>query len=375
MSKLVSEKILHIDASRLKSGGGVIHLIKFLELEKYSCFKRIIVYTYENSQFEKYKSNRIYIKTHPYINKNIFYQIFWQRFLLIKQINSNHLLFTIDSTSFCKFKNNVVMNQDIIGFQHGSLKYFSFKNKVVSFIKYLVARRAMKNSLASIFTTNYALNEVVKKIGSLKNCVVIPHGIDNEFLEKKTNYNISNSILKIIYVSSILDYKNHKYLISAINNLSIKKKIHTYFVGGGDLKLIRKLKEQSKNIVGNKFHFMGFLKPKEVFTLTKHCDIAIFLSSVECFGITLLEYMRIAMPIICSSESSLPETLQKGGVLINPLNQSSIKDAIIDLYINRNKRETLGNLAYKNSQKYSWDITIKKTYSFLNKIYKEITLN
>jgi glycosyltransferase involved in cell wall biosynthesis len=370
--KLASEKTLHIDASRLKSGGGVLHLIKLLELEKYSNFDKIIVYTYQNSEFEKFKSQKIIIKTHPYINKNIFYQIFWQRYLMKKQISSDHVLFTIDSTSFCKFKKNVVLNQDLIGFQEGSLKYFSFNNKVVSYIKYLVAKNAIKNSIANIFTTKYALDEVVKKIGSIKNANVIPHGIDSEFLIRKINYDTSESSLKVIYVSSILDYKNHKYLISALNNLSTKKKVSAYFIGGGDLRLINKLKAQSINSKGNKFHFPGFLKREEVFNLTRSCDIAVFLSSVECFGITLLEYMRMGMPIICSNESSMPETLEDGGLLVNPFDEASIINAITDFELNYNKRLSLGGKAFNNSIKYSWNNTVKETYSLLNKIYEQI---
>ena len=369
--ELASEKTLHIDASRLKSGGGVLHLIKLLELEKYSKFDKIIVYTYQNSEFEKFKSQKIIIKTHPYINKNIFYQIFWQRYLLKKEISSNDLLFTIDSTSFCKLKKNVVLNQDLIGFQKGSLKYFSFKNKVVSYMKYLVAKNAIKNSIANIFTTKYALDEVVKKIGSIKNANVIPHGIDSEFLIKKINYDISDSSLKVIYISSILDYKNHKYLISSLNNLSIKKKVIAYFIGGGDLSLINKLKAQSINSKGNIFHFPGFLNREEVFNLTRSCDIAVFLSSVECFGITLLEYMRMGMPIICSNESSMPETLQEGGILVSPFDEASIIKEITDLELNQNQRVNLGNKAYVNSLKYSWDNTVKETYSFLNKIHED----
>jgi glycosyltransferase involved in cell wall biosynthesis len=370
ISKLASEKILHIDASRLKSGGGVLHLIKLLELEKYSNFHKIIVYTYQNSEFEKFKSHKIIIKTHAYINKNIFYQIFWQRYLLKDQISPNDLLFTIDSTSFCKITKNVVLNQDLIGFQEGSLKYFSFKNKVMSYMKYHVAKNAIKNSIANIFTTKYALDEVVKKIGSIKNANVIPHGIDSEFLIKKINYDLSEDSLKVIYVSSILDYKNHKYLISALNNLPTKKKVIAYFIGGGDLSLINKLKTQSINSKGNIFHFPGFLKREEVFDLTRNCDIAVFLSSVECFGITLLEYMRMGMPIICSNESSMPETLEDGGVLVSPLDEALIINTITDLELNKNLRLNLGNKAYASSLKYSWVNSVKETYSLLNKIYE-----
>jgi glycosyltransferase involved in cell wall biosynthesis len=367
VGKLSFERTLHIDASRLKSGGGVLHLIKLLEFEKYSNFGKIVVYTYQNSEFEKFSSKKIIVKTHPYINKNILYQIFWQRYLLKEQISSDDLLFTIDSTSFCKFKRNVVLNQDLIGFQEGSYSYFSLKNRVVSYIKYLVAKKAIKNSIANIFTTTYAADEVEKKIGIIKKVHVIPHGIDSEFLMKKTNYNISESSLKVIYVSSILDYKNHKYLISALNNLPTKKKVSVYFIGSGDLSLINKLKDQSVNNKGNEFHFLGFLKREEVYTLTRSCDIAVFLSSIECFGITLLEYMRMGMPIICSNESSMPETLEDGGLLVSPFDEASIIKAITYFELSQNKRVEFGEKALNISMKYSWKNTVKGTYFLLNK--------
>lgn len=370
MKQLLKKK-LYIDASRLKSGGGVLHLIKLLELEKYSNFDKIIVYTYQNSEFERFSSETVIIKTHPYINKNIFYQIFWQRWLLKEQLSSDDLLFTIDSTSFCNVKKNVVLNQDLIGFQEGSFRYFSLKNKVISYLKYLVAKKAIKNSIANIFTTKYAVDEVTKKIGTIRNANVIPHGIDNEFLIKKINYDISENSLKIVYVSSILDYKNHKYLISALNNLPTKRKVSAYFIGGGDLNLINKLKAQSVINKENTFYFPGLLKREEVYNLTRDCDVAVFLSSVECFGITLLEYMRLGMPIICSNESSMPETLDDSGLLVSPFDIASIIKAVTDLESNQNKRLSFGEKAYNTSLEYSWNNTVMKTYSLLSKIYEE----
>ena len=367
-----SKKILHIDASRLKSGGGVLHLTKLLEHEKYSNFEKIIVHTYENSEFKKFNNDRIAIKSHPYINKNIFYQIYWQRYILPQHISNNELLFTIDSTSFCRHKKNIVLNQDIIGFQEGSYSFFSFKNKVLSYLKYHVAKNAMKKSMANIFTTKYAVDQVVKRIGPISNPNVIPHGIDSEYLKRKTNYDISQNSLKIVYVSSILDYKNHKYLLSAINNLPTEKKVSTYFIGEGDPSLIKKLKAQSENNKGNKFYFLGFLDRDKVYSLTKNCDIAVFLSSVECFGITLLEYMRIGMPIICSNESSMFETIENGGLLVNPRDEASITEAIKDFELNQNKRLSFGEKAYNVSLKYSWESTAEKTYALLNQIHEEV---
>ncbi|MDB4652929.1 glycosyltransferase family 4 protein [Akkermansiaceae bacterium] len=360
-----SKKNLIVDASRLKSGGGILHLSKILELEKYSPFDKITVYAYKGSVFERYESNKVFVKTHPYINRNILFQIFWQRYLLKRQISYNDLLFTIDSTSVCRFSKNVVLNQDIIGFQVGSLRLFSFKNKIVSFIKYLVSKYSIKSSKATIFTTQFARQEVLKKTGAIKQSFVVPHGIDTEFIEKKTNYEIDNDSLKIIYVSPVLDYKNHQYLISALNKLTTTRQVRAYFVGGGDPRLIDNLKLYSVNDQGNQFHFTGPLKREDVYALTRSSDIAVFLSSVECFGITLLEYMRIGMPIVCSSESSLPETIGKAGLLVNPLDVKSIVNAIEILESNLVRRERFGRQAYKDSLNYSWDETVKKTFSIL----------
>ena len=359
------EKNLIVDASRLKSGGGILHLSKILELEKYSPFDKIIVYSYKGSVFERYKSSKIFVKTHPYLNRNILFQIFWQRYLLPRNISYNDLLFTIDSTSFCRFSKNVVLNQDIIGFQTGSLRLFSFKNRIISLIKYLVGKNSIKSSMATIFTTQFARQEVLKKTGAIKQSFVVPHGIDSEFIKKKTDYEIGSDLLKIVYVSPILDYKNHQYLISGLNKLTTRKRVCVYFVGGGDPRLIDNLKGLSVNDKGNQFHFTGSLKREDVYALTRSSDIAVFLSSVECFGITLLEYMRIGMPIVCSSESSLPETIGKAGLLVNPLDEKSIVNAIKTLESDIAARKNFGQQAYKESLNYSWDETVKKTFSIL----------
>ena len=140
------------------------------------------------------------------------------------------------------------------------------------------------------------------------------------------------------------------------------------------MSLIKKLKAMSINSKGNEFHFSGFLKREVVLNLIRNCDIAVFLSSVECFGITLLEYMRMGMPIICSNQSSMPETLEGGGLLVSPHDKRSIINAITNLELNYNQRLSFGQKAFNNSIKYSWENTVKQTYSLLDKVYKEANI-
>lgn len=361
-----STKRLVIDASRLKSGGGVLHLTKILEYSYFSKFDEIIVYTYRNSEFEKYQNEKIFIRSHTFINKSIFFQIYWQRFLLKTELSEGDLLFSIDSTTFCNYDKNVILNQDIIGFQEGSFKILSFTNKLISFLKYIVARRAIKRSIACIFTTSFAESEVKKKVGEITNTYIIPHGIDDTGLIRKTDFD-NNKSLRIIYVSPILDYKNHKNLVSAINDTAVKSKVSAYFVGGGDNALTDELKSLAKNDLGNTFHFLGYLDREQVYELTRDCDIAVFLSSIECFGISLLEYMRIGMPIICSDQSSMPETLENTGILVDPQSIPEIIDAINSLSLDSKTRREYGKKAYQKSLKYDWEFTARATFEMLNK--------
>ena len=358
---------LHIDASRLRSGGGIVHLIKLLEYSDYSDYERIIVYTYNNSSFINYVNDKIIIKTHSFINKSIFYQILWQSCILKREISKDDVLFTIDSTSFCYCPNNVVLNQDIIGFQENSFKHFTLKNKILSYVKYVVAKVALKKAKTRIFTTQFAADEVTKKIPGIGNSFVVPHGIDDVGIVRKNSYATEDGLLKLIYVSPILDYKNHSNLVKAIEKLCTNdQKIITYFVGGGDQQLIEEIKKTSSYIRNAEFHFINFIDREAVFRLTASCDIAVFLSSIECFGITLLEYMRIGMPIICSNASSMPETFEDGGVLVNPLDENAIASAISYLNENSDYRAKYGAAARKISEKYSWQATAKNTFDILN---------
>ena len=121
--------------------------------------------------------------------------------------------------------------------------------------------------MPDLLAVGYLLNQNMLK----KNDVISEVTYDDDLqvvivrTKRKTNYDISQNSLKIVYVSSILDYKNHKYLLSAINNLPTEKKVSTYFIGEGDPSLIKKLKAQSENNKGNKFYFLGFFRCRDFF--------------------------------------------------------------------------------------------------------------
>ena len=62
----------------------------------------------------------------------------------------------------------------------------------------------------------------------------------------------------------------------------------------------------------------------------------------------------------------MPETLEDGGLLVNPFDEASIIKAIRYFELSQNEREAFGEKAFNISIKYSWKNTVKDTYSLLD---------
>jgi glycosyltransferase involved in cell wall biosynthesis len=94
-------------------------------------------------------------------------------------------------------------------------------------------------------------------------------------------------------------------------------------------------------------------------------DIFVFASSVETFGITLLEGMTVGVPIACSNRSSLPETLKDAGVYFDPQSDVSIADAIQQLINHEEMRESLALKAQQLARHYSWQQCAAQTWNYV----------
>ena len=369
-------KTLYVDATRIKSGGGVQHLQEILKSHELSFFDEVIIFSYSELELKlKSINGKILFRTNYFINKNILTCLFWQFFFLKREIiNENSILLTLDSTSLCTYKKNIITNQDIIGFQKNSLSYFKGMDFFYNFLKYKIAKRAVKHSFGAIFTTNFAKSLFKREIS--REDIVISHGVNLNILPKKNYYTSQKKYFDIIYVSPILAYKNHLYIIESLKDLAKQFNLQLHFVGGGDKTLISKIKSKIETYsLKEHFIFYPFLDHDEVMKLIINSDIALFTSSVECFGITLLEYMRSAMPIICSNASSLPETLKDTGIYIDLNKNNDLKEAVKRFYFDEKLREKYGKLAYEESSKYSWESASNKTVEFIIENYEKANMH
>ena len=375
--------VLVIDASRNRSGGAIVYIKNFIKNLNINSteIEKVILFSYKG--LLKQISNRPFLTklSHPFLEKNVLLQIIWQIFCLpfFLKKKDNNILFSTDSTSFCKHELSIVFNQDILSFDHKALKQTPFGlDKIRLYIIKLVQIWAMNNASKIIYLSKFSKEIISKSLNKKKNYEIIYHGIDKKLLKygkKKIkdfpwDYNKKKKI-KLIYASPLDHYKNQSTVAKAYSRLKKKySNLEIKFIGNykHNLKLYNSI--INENYFINKKNFVGKLNHKKVLSYIYESDIFIFASSAETFGITLLEGMALGMPIVCSRKSSLPEILKDGGIYFNPNNDYELSNQIERFIKDKKFRKKKSKKAFNMSLRYNWKNNVEQFCNLVNKLSK-----
>jgi glycosyltransferase involved in cell wall biosynthesis len=372
---------LVIDASRNRSGGAIVYIKNFIKNLNLNSTKieKVILFSYKD--LLKQISNRSFLikYSHPFLEKNILFQIIWQIICLPNFLkkNVNNILYTTDSTSFCKYKPSIVFNQDILAFDKEILKQIAFGLfKIRIYLIKLVQIFAMNNASKIIFLSKFSKKTISSYLKKNLNYKIIYHGIDEKLLKlgkKKTkeslwDYKKKNKI-QLIYVSPLDPYKNHLTVAKAYSRLK-KKYINL------EIKFVGSYKHNIKlynNIISGvslvkKKNFVGDVSHKKTLNYIYNSDIYIFASSSETFGISLVEGMALGLPIVCSNKSSLPEILKDGGIYFDPNNDYQLACQIEKFIKNINFRKIKSKRALNLASRYKWDHNVRQFCNLVNEL-------
>ena len=372
-------KSLAVDASRVRSGGAIRHIIGLTSNINYSQFDRVFIWAPIGVLSKIPDHPKVIKKTNFFINSNLLFQIFWQALifpLLLRYLRIN-LLFAVDSSTFTFFRPLVVLNQDILAYENHSYerKFLSKSNLRLFSIKF-IQNLAFKRSDGIIFLTNYAKNLISNQSILNSSTIVIPHGVDEIFQSFPSVFpklqKSSTDTTRFVYLSNFDLYKHQKNVLLAVSILRKKGfNIAIDFIGGGegDEKIAFDNVINNDNSISsdNWLNLIGHVSHDALPKILSNYDVFIFASSCESFGISLLEGMSLGMPIICSSKSSLPETLKDGGIYFDPFDVDSIVNSILKYYSDPFNTFSKSLRAKELSKFYTWSKASELTFDFLSK--------
>ena len=163
----------------------------------------------------------------------------------------------------------VTISQNLLPFSSEEVKKYFFSSFYIKLhLLKFVQKLSFKMSDGIIFLHIYSQKKILSQINKIKGMInVIAHGIEN----KKLLLPLTNEKkFRIIYVSNIDLYKNHNFIINALNQFLIKhpkykNKIFIEFYGAFYKPALKRFK-QLLNSIPNKKNFKYYgLKKKTVY--------------------------------------------------------------------------------------------------------------
>jgi glycosyltransferase involved in cell wall biosynthesis len=167
----------------------------------------------------------------------------------------------------------------------------------------------------------------------------------------------------VTFLGRITLQKGPEYFIEAAYKvLKVMNNVRFVMAGSGDM-MERMMRRAASLKITDRFHFTGFLRGRDVFTMLEMSDVYIMPSVSEPFGISPLEAMQSNVPVIISKQSGVAEILTHA-VKTDFWDIDAMADAIYgilnypalaSMFI-RNGKEEVIRLKWDNSARHVRDI-------------------
>lgn len=195
-------------------------------------------------------------------------------------------------------------------FVHVHATEFDRSGLNVNEVVYNIERSGMEAADKVVTVSNLTKQIVIEKYGINPDKVVTVHNAveptpnsEKEIYSKFLNQKVVTFLGRVTY------QKGPEYFVEAAYKvLQRDPNVHFVMAGDGDMmpKVIRRV---AKLRMGDRFHFTGFLRGKEVDKMFALSDVYVMPSVSEPFGISPLEAMRNNVPVVISKQSGVAEIL------------------------------------------------------------------
>ncbi len=205
---------------------------------------------------------------------------------------------------------------------------------------------------------------------------LIPNGVrikdnltlpDFSILRRKYGLREKGDVIGVI--ARLSPVKGIRYLIMAMSKvLKTKPDVQLVIVGEGKIK--QELKNLSKELgIAERVFFLGALADTE--EILSILNVFVLPSLQEGLGLSLLEAMAMAKPVIASQVGGISDVIEKGenGLLVPAKDVGELTQAILRLLENREIAEEIGRKAKETvRERFSLERMVEQT----EEVYREV---
>lgn len=231
---------------------------------------------------------------------------------------------------------------------------------------------SLKKADKVLATSYYLARETNKYVN--KEILITPFGIDTEkFKSKIIDPIFMEDDIVIGTVKSMERKYGIEYLIKSFSLIKKKykhKNLKLLLVGGGSLEdkfkqMIDELGITDSSIITSQIPF------NIVADYHNQLSIAVYVSKVESFGVSILESSACEKPVVVSDAGGLPEVVENEvtGFIVNANDIEATTDAIEKLILNKELREKFGKAGrVRVKDKFNWQKNVNDMINIYNQI-------
>lgn len=240
--------------------------------------------------------------------------------------------------------------------------------------------RWVARSVAEVtFVSEYCRRSIYGSGGHQRG-IVISIGVDLERFNPglagsciRQRIGLSSEVPVLFALQRLSPEKRVDIIIRAMPHI-LREHPRTVLVIGGSGKARPKLVTLVQRLgLEQSVHFTGYIPDADLPLYYAMCDVFVFHSTYETFGIVLAEAMATGKPIVSVCSTAIPEVITDGetGILVPPLNVQALADKVVHLIDAPSERHRLGRRARAWAERnFDWDVIAAQYEAVLQSVHR-----
>lgn len=272
-------------------------------------------------------------------------------------------------------KNKAIVTIHDISFEH----YPECFTKKQLFINKQLIRAAAEKSKYILTVSKFSKDDIVNKYDIDPDKIFVTYLAANPIFKPIENAEKIKNILKkynindkfILAVGNLQPRKNLGRLIEAFKNIKKMKQFQNFklvLVGKKNWKDDGMINGVDISEISSEIIFTGYIVDEDLPYLYNGCEVFVYPSIFEGFGLPPLEAMNCGTVVLASNISSIPEVIGSGGISINPLDVKDIINELVEALANKQLRQYYKEESIKQAKLFTWKNTAVETIKVYEKI-------
>ena len=241
-------------------------------------------------------------------------------------------------------------------------------------------RRTVRRAARILTGSEFSRSSILKVYGDLdeEKVVVVPNAAAPEFrpisreaatVAVRDHFSIGAPF--VLSVGDLQPRKNQIGLIKAFARLvrAYPQLKQNLVLAGKETWFADRVREAARDSgVADRIQFFGFVSDADLLQLYNACDLFVFPSFYEGFGLPVLEAMACGRAVVSSNTSSLPEVVDGAAILFDPYAIDEIGRAMADLLLDPELRARMERLGLQRAAHFSWQKTAQQTLDVFHEV-------